>query len=193
MKKKEKKFPDVLISIDGEFTGRIPGPGSMISLGAVAYTFNGNELSRFKVNLRDLLGSTRDPKVMRWWRKHPRAWRAATKNPSGACEGMWKFAAWLNGLPGKPKLLGWPLSVDFQFVYWYYWRFVGKMPPFGYDGLDIKSYVAGKMGMPLSEVSQTALKKKLRVRLRGLRHDPLADADEQGRLFFALPRLKTEK
>jgi len=189
-KKDADKKPDVYVSIDGEFTGRIPGRGSMISFGAVAYALNGTELTRFKVNMKELRGSKRDKDVMRWWRKFPKAWRAATKNPIKPRKAMKLFAAWLKLLPGNPKLLGWPLPVDFQFIYWYYWRFVGEMPPFGFDGMDVKSYVAGRMNIPLSEVSQTKLKKLLRVRLHGLQHDPLCDADEQGRLFFAIANYK---
>ena len=39
----ENEVPEIPVSVDGEFTGPIPGPYSMISLGAVAYDPEGNE------------------------------------------------------------------------------------------------------------------------------------------------------
>ena len=63
----ESELPEILVSVDGEFTGLIPGPYSMIPLGAVAYDPEGNEFSRFKVNICDLPDANRDPRTMAWW------------------------------------------------------------------------------------------------------------------------------
>jgi len=180
--------PDILVSVDGEFTGPIPPLFSMISFGAVAYAADGKELSRFKANLLELAGSARDPVSMAWWAEHPEAWAAATKNPIGPEEGMRNFDAWLRSLGGRPRLMGWPLPVDFLFIYWYYVRFLGERPPFGKDGLDIKSYAAGKLGLEFGAASRTVKEDLdwLGIRVRGLEHDPADDADRQGRLYFAL-------
>src|SRR3989344_9360431 len=141
-------LPEVLVSIDVEATGRIPWPYSMISLGAVAFTEAGEELSRFKRNLKELPGSEREEYVMKWWGKQsPDAWRAATENALEPEQAMREFRDWLRSLPGNPKLIGWPLMTDFMFVYWSYMEFLKEEPPFGYDGIDIKTAAAITLGV----------------------------------------------
>lgn len=187
-------IPEVLVSVDGEFTGLIPGPFSMISFGAVSYDSAGRRLSRFKVNIKELPDSQRDPKTMKWWADHPEAWALATKAPIGPVAAMRRFDRWLARVPGRPKLIGWPLSVDFMFIYWYYVRFIGKMPPFGYDGIDIKTYAMAKMGKTTLSGASSGVSRKEVQELLGLpkgdfSHDPLDDAKQQGRLFFGLRSL----
>ncbi len=126
----EDEETEIPVSVDGEFTDLIPGPYSMNSLGAVAYDPEANELSRFKVNICDLPDARRDPKTMAWWAEHPEAWKASTENPIAPKEAMYQFDQWLASLPGRPKLMGWPLPVDFMFIYWYYVKFLRKAPPF---------------------------------------------------------------
>lgn len=178
---------EILVSIDGEFTGRIPGPYSMISLGAIAYNQDENEISRFKVNIHELPGATRSVTTMEWWKHHQDAWEAATKDPVDPDEGMKRFAEWLHALPGIPKLLGWPLTVDFMFIYWYYVKFVDEDPPFGYDGIDIQSYAMARLGFStISEVSRKDVIKRLCIPAVDFLHDSLDDAAQQAKLFFAL-------
>ncbi len=184
--------PEIPVSVDGEFTGPIPGPYSMISLGAVAYDPVGNELSRFKVNMHELPEATRDPVTMReFWDKHPEAWKLATENPIDPKEAMRQFADWLRQLPGRPKLIGWPLPVDFMFVYWYYVNFLGELPPFGYDGIDIKTYAMATMGCETlsgksNGTSRKAVQELLGIPTGDFSHDPVDDAAQQGKLYFGL-------
>lgn len=187
--------PEILVSIDGEFTGRIPGPNSMISLGAVAYNPEGQEISRFKINLLELPGSIRQNSAMKWWSEYPKAWKMATENPVEAKEAMERFAGWLKELPGRPKLIGWPLPVDFMFVYWYYVKFLGEDPPFGYDGIDIKTFAMAKLGTATMSGISSGVSRKMVREVLGLpdtefSHDPVDDASEQADLYFGLRRLK---
>jgi len=186
-------LPEVLVSIDIEATGRIPGPYSMISLGAVAFSENGEEISRFKVNLEELPGSTREEYVMNWWHKQsPEAWKAATEGAIDATLAMHQFAGWLDSLPGRPKLIGWPLMTDFMFVYWYYMEFLKEEPPFGYDGIDIKTAAAITLGVRYSEISRTMVRERFGIVGREFTHDALDDALQQAELFFALRGRYTE-
>ena len=190
----EDEAPEIPVSVDGEFTGLIPGPYSMISLGAVAYDPEGNELSRFKANMSDLPDADRDPETMAWWAKHPEAWKAATESPIEPKEAMQRFDRWLGTLPGRPKLMGWPLPVDFMFIYWYYVRFLGKLPPFGYDGIDIKTYAMARMKTATlsgksSGVSRKMVQERLGIPTDDFSHDPVDDASQQGRLYFGLRAL----
>src|SRR3989338_11122826 len=182
-------LPEVLVSIDIEATGRIPGPYSMISLGAVAFSENGEEISRFKVNLEELPGSTREEYVMNWWHKQsPEAWKAATEGAIDATLAMHQFAGWLDSLPGRPKLIGWPLMTDFMFVYWYYMEFLKEEPPFGYDGIDIKTAAAITLGVRYSEISRTMVRERFGIVGREFTHDALDDALQQAELFFVLKK-----
>lgn len=188
-----QEISEILVSVDGEFTGLIPGPYSMISLGAVAYDSEGNELSRFRVNMSELPGSKRDTNTMAWWAAHAEAWKISTENPVEPVEAMYRFDQWLATLPGRPKLMGWPLPVDFMFVYWYYVNFLGKAPPFGYDGIDIKTYAMAKMDTAtLSDVSRETVQELLGIPTNEFSHDPVDDAVQQGRLFFGLRDWSTD-
>ncbi|MBI4117971.1 MAG: exonuclease [Parcubacteria group bacterium] len=185
---KRAKTPEVLVSVDGEFTGRIPGPHSMIALGAVAYTHAGDEISRFKVHLEELPGASREEVTMEWWSKFPDMWKALTTDAVSPKDGMLQFANWLDTLPGPPKLLGWPLPIDFTFLYWYYVAFVGD-PPFGHDGIDIKTYAMAVMkAATFGEVSRTNVCKALGVPNTPHSHDPVDDAAAQAELFFRLKK-----
>lgn len=182
-------IPEILISTDGEFTGRIPGRNSMISLGAVAYCHAGSERGRFKVNLRELPSAERDYATMRWWDEHPAAWQLATKDPVDPVAGMRRFATWLACLGGKPKLMGWPLPVDFMFIYWYYVNFLNEVPPFGFDGIDIKTYaMAALKHNRLSDVSMTQVQAYLGLSTAELIHEPVDDSIRQAEIYFAIRR-----
>lgn len=178
----------ILISIDAEFTGRMPGVNSMISLGAVAYTQAGKEISSFKVNIAELAGSLREKETMEWWSTQPLAWATATIDPKTPRSGMIFFANWLIRLPGNPKLMGWPLPVDFMYIKWYYENFVGEAP-FGFDGIDIKSFAMGKLDLSIDEISRSLVRKRLGIPNRAYSHDPCDDARDQAELYFGLRAL----
>lgn len=184
--KSVKGKKEILVSVDGEFTGKVPGLHSMISLGAVAYTSRGKEISRFKVNLKELSGSRRHPDNMKWWKDFPQAWKQSTKNPVSPSIGMKSFRNWLKKLPGEPKLIGWPLPVDFMFIYWYWWKFINKEAPFGHDGIDIKSVAVSKLGIHISKISRTKVRKRLGIPDTDFSHDSLDDAIQQAKIYFKL-------
>lgn len=188
----ETETPEILVSVDIEATGRIPGLHSMISLGAVAYdptTFD--EICRFKVNLKELPSATREPVTMAWWAERPIAWAAATEGAIDPREAMTKFSDWLNDLPGRPKLAGWPLPVDFMFIYWYQVFFLGLDPQYSFDGIDIKSYAMrdlerATLSGRYSGVSRQMVRESLGIADNEFTHDSLDDAIGQAALFIGM-------
>jgi hypothetical protein len=87
--------------------------------------------------------------------------------------------------------MGWPLPVDFMFIYWYYVNFLGKAPPFGYDGIDIKTYAMAQMKTATLSGKASGVSRKMVQELLGMpvdnfSHDPVEDASQQGRLYFGL-------
>lgn len=48
------KKPEIYVSVDIEADGPIPGPHSMLSIGAVAYNEAGDEVAHYSANLETL-------------------------------------------------------------------------------------------------------------------------------------------
>ncbi len=94
---------------------------------------------------------------------------------------MPEFAAWLNGLPGKPVFVGYPVAYDFMFMHWYLIKFAGG-DPFGHAALDIKSYAMAVLKSPYTKSGKHHMPKNW-LSNDELAHVALDDAIEQGRLF----------
>jgi hypothetical protein len=187
---------DLYISVDVETDGPIPGPNSMLSLGAAAFVLNpvgGKEpdeythLADFSVNLDTLEGATPNADTMRWWATQKEAWDECRKNTVHPAVGMKKFHDWIeqiaapNGL--RPVFVGYPAGFDFLFVYWYLMNFVGHSP-FSFSALDIKSYA---MAMLKTEYRHTTKKNFPGRWFKGQpphNHVALQDAIGQGILFM---------
>ncbi|MCK6530793.1 exonuclease [Myxococcota bacterium] len=172
---------EVFVSTDVEADGPIPGPHSMLSLGAAAFTAEKELVSTFEVNLHTLPGAAPDEATMAWWKGFPDAYAAARKDPVDPAEAMGRFGGWVKGLGGKPVLLVYP-AWDYLWVHWYMVRFVGRSP-FGLGALDIKSYLAALMDEPFHEVSKRNMAKRWFDPGLDHTHRALDDAKEQGALF----------
>jgi hypothetical protein len=131
-------MPEIYVSTDIEADGPIPGPYSMLSLGSAAFLEDKTLISTFSANLDLLPGATGDPETMAWWATQPDAWAAARRDCRDPALVMADYVRWLKGLPGRPVLVGYPVSYDFMFVYWYLMRFAGESP-FSHSALDIKT------------------------------------------------------
>lgn len=171
---------ETYVSVDTEANGPIPGPHSMWSLGAVARDRAGQEVSRFSRTLEDLPGSTGYPDTMDFWSKNPEAHAAARRGPVSPDVAMWAFHDWLRGLPGKLVFAGYPATYDFLFVYWYYWRFVGEMPPFSFSGLDMKTLAMALLHLPYRQSTKKNFPSRWTANLPPHTHEAEGDADEQG-------------
>jgi hypothetical protein len=178
---------DIYFSVDIEADGPIPGPNSMLSLGAAAFLDDGTMVSTFSVNFDTLEGATGDPNTMQWWKTQPEAWKACRENTVHPETGMKQFHRWLgetcaaNG-DRKPVFVGYPAGFDFLFVYWYLMRFVGHSP-FSFSALDIKSYAMAILG---TEYRHTTKKNFPGRWFKGQpehNHVALQDAIGQGILF----------
>lgn len=141
---------EVYVSIDIEATGPVPGPYSMLSLGAAAFipgTPNDRTpIATFEVNLQELPGADWHPDTLEWWKKFPDALAHATTGPIHPEEAMFRLDAWTRSLPGKPVMVVYP-TWDYLWVYWYLMRFLGQSP-FGLAALDIKSFAFQRVAPP---------------------------------------------
>ena len=175
---------ETYISTDIETDGPIPGENSMLSLGSVAFDANGVEIASFEINFETLPGAKTNPDTMKWWKTQPAAWTAARTNPVAPTAAMARYLAWVEGLPGEPVFVAYPLLFDMMFVYWYLIRFCGRSP-FSHSGIDIKTMAYAAMG---SGTYRGASKKNMPKHWKEPRalhsHVAIEDAREQGRLFF---------
>lgn len=173
---------EVYVSVDVEADGPIPGPHSMLSLGAAAFTADGKMLGTFSDNLELLEGAVGHPDTMQWWKTQPEAWASCRKSPKEPSAVMTAFAKWVQNLPGKPVFIGYPATYDFMFTYWYLIKFTGASP-FSHSGLDIKTFAMFMMGTDY----RASTKKRMPARWFSNAphtHVAVADAIEQGQLFI---------
>lgn len=177
------------VSVDIECDGPIPGPNSMLSIGAAAYrlvkgTARFDRLDTFSVNLETMEGAGPDSDTAEWWRGQPEAWAACRKDTVSPLAGMTRFVQWLNSLGGRPVFVGYPAAFDFLFVYWYLIKFLGRSP-FSFSALDVKTYAMAVMGCDYRDVNKRTMKPYLPVDSPHT-HVAVEDAIEQGELFCNL-------
>lgn len=182
---------EIYISVDVETDGPIPGPNSMLSIGAASFTPDGNMLSTFSSNIYAMPGSNPDPDTARWWLSHPEAWAEVCRDRQEPDKAMAAFKEWVTKQPGKPVFVGYPAGFDFLFVYWYLIKFTGSSP-FSFSALDMKTYAMAVLGLPYRD----SVKKNFpKVWFGHDKHSHVAveDAIEQGRIFCKMlkhPRVK---
>ena len=180
------KRPEIYVSVDIEADGPIPGPHSMLSLGAVAYTAEGHCLGEYAANLETLPEADMHPSMAAWWQQFPDAWHAHRQNPRPPADVMREFADWLEALPGLPLFVAWPATWDFMWVYWYLIKFTGRRP-FAEHGIDMRSYAMGMRKREFGRSGKHYLPKRW-ISARPHTHIALDDAHEQGELFIQMLR-----
>lgn len=177
--------PEVYVSIDVEADGPIPGPYSMLSVGAAAFLADGTPYSTFSINLELLPGASGHPDTMAWWEKNPAAWAACRENPEDPRTAMTSFAVWAQGLPGKPVACAYPAGFDWMFVYWYLMRFLGESP-FGFSALDMKTYAMAVLRTPFRDTTKKTMPPEWTVVRSIAEHVAVEDAMAQGEMFVRM-------
>lgn len=185
--------PSLYVSVDVEADGPIPGPYSMLSLGAAV------------AGVQDAGGfRAADPEERTFYRElrpiseefvpEALAVSGLDRDRLGAegaepVRAMREFTDWVReaaaGTGAQPVMCGYPASYDWTFLYWYLIRFSGSSP-FGHSGcLDMKTLYAVKAGLPLRAVAKGTMPRELLSRRRHTHH-ALDDAIEQAELFAGL-------
>ncbi|MEU5524388.1 3'-5' exoribonuclease [Streptomyces sp. NPDC047860] len=183
--------PSLYISVDIEADGPIPGPYSMLSLGASV------------AGVQDAEGfRAADPEERTFYRElkpisaefvpEALAVSGLDRDRLGAegaepVQAMREFTDWVGEVRAgaQPVMCGYPASYDWTFLYWYLIRFTGSSP-FGHSGcLDMKTLYATKAGLPLRAVVKGTMPRELLSRRRHTHH-ALDDAIEQAELFANL-------
>ncbi|SEB93074.1 exonuclease domain-containing protein [Streptomyces sp. KS_5] len=183
--------PSRYISVDIEADGPIPGPYSMLSIGAAVagvqdgdgFTAADPEEHTFYRELRPI-GEEFVPEALAVSGLDRELLKAEGSEPAVA---LAEFSAWVREVSAgaQPVMCGYPASYDWTFLYWYLIRFTGASP-FGHSGcLDMKTLYATKAGLPLRAVAKGTMPGELLSRRRHTHH-ALDDAVEQAELFANL-------
>jgi hypothetical protein len=186
---------EIYISTDVETDGPIPGPNSMLSLGAAAFVPY-QKVGTFSVNLETLPDAKADPDTEAWWRQQPEAWKACRENPVEPHEAMRQYKTWVEQMAkehkAKPVFVGYPAGFDFLFVYWYLRRFAGDSP-FSFSALDIKTYAMAVMGSEYRNSTKRNMPQRWFKGLPPHTHKAVDDAVEQGHLFMNILRERANR
>lgn len=181
---------ELYVSVDIEADGPIPGEYSMLSFGAVAFDWQGNEVDVFYRKLKRI-SDKQHPDTMKWWEGHTIALEEATTHAILPRVAMRMFATWLSDFELKPVLMANPAAWDVMFLTWYAVKFTGEFLPTNFRALDIKSYECGLWkGGYLGTSPEEAWKLvKARADQNPFPHHALHDAREQGQAFFDVVNL----
>ncbi|MBI1353447.1 MAG: exonuclease [Acidobacteria bacterium] len=183
---------DAYFSADVETDGPIPGPFSILSFAIVyAGSFDGCTFSRpdhyDQVFYRELrpISETFEPEALRVNGLDRNGLWVVGESPEKA---MSEADHWVKVIAGaaSPVLVAYPLSFDWTWLYWYFIRFSTHGSPFEYSRcFDIKTALAVKAGIPISEAGRSRIEPSLRP-THAHTHHAIDDAIAQAEIFANL-------
>lgn len=168
---------DLLVSVDVETAGPIPGEYSLLAIGACL--IDAPE-ETFLCYLQPL-NTNADPAALEVTGLSLKDLVRTGLPPEQA---LARFAAWLEAHRNSADRLvfvGLNAPFDWSFVNYYFHRFVGGNP-FGFTALDIKAYYMGATGVGWRQTTSSGMAEAFGVDETG-DHDALHDALYQAELF----------
>ena len=169
------------ISVDVESSGPIPGKYSMLSLGAcLVCDLDKTFYIELKPISKDFIPAALQVSGFDLVRLEQEG-----QSPS---EAMRSFRVWVEKVAGNSKavFVGFNACYDWQFVNWYLESYADGNP-FGFGGIDIKSYFMGLSGKPWAETSSSQLPQEFQPDTSQT-HNALDDAKAQASIFAKLLR-----
>lgn len=171
--------PERYFSVDIESAGPIPGKYSMLSLGACVV---GEPTMAFYAELKPI-SKEFVPDALKVSGFNLGRLDQEGQPPEKA---MKDFRRWVETTAGdcKPVFVGFNGCYDWQFVNWYCESFAGGNP-FGFGGIDIKSYFMGFSGETWARTTSSQLPKEFQPDIPQT-HNALDDARAQASIFQKL-------
>jgi ribonuclease T len=171
--------PELYFSVDIESAGPIPGKYSMLSLGACVV---GNPANSFYAELRPI-SKEFVPDALKVAGFDLERLERDGQPPEQV---MKDFRRWIEEGAGdsKPVFVGFNGCYDWQFINWYFESFANGNP-FGFGGIDIKSYFMGFSGEPWSKTTSSQLPQEFQPD-KPQTHNALDDARAQASIFQKL-------
>lgn len=167
---------EVYISIDIEAAGPVPSTFSMLSLGAVVVD---DPNKTFYVELKPV----NDKFLPDAMKVVGRSLQDFAKNGRDPEEAMTALCDWVGNVANsaKPVFVGFNATFDWAFVNFYFHQCLGESP-FGFGGIDIKSYYMGMTGCTWEDTQSSRIQSDLKGKSRHT-HNALDDAVEQAEMF----------
>lgn len=185
----------VYIIVDIETDGPVPGIYSMLSIGAIASTSD-REIGSFYRKLLPVKGAKRDHSTMGWWAINPEAWMEVNAEAQAPEKVIKDFCAWIKDMGLSPVFVASPLAFDYSFVSWYLERFAHEQLFSDYTGvqrtLDLASFTAGKIGIPLNRARRSQLPASLKKGMPPHSHKAIDDARGYGVLLRNILKVKSK-
>ena len=186
---RHKNEVDAYFSADVETDGPIPGPFSILSFAFVfAGSFDGRHFDRpsnyeqtFYKELRPI-SENFELEALRVNGLDIERLCLEGESPEKA---MTEACRWVKRIagPARPVLVAYPLSFDWSWLYWYFIRFSSDGSPFDYSRcFDIKTALAVKAAIPISEAGRSRIDPSLRSR-HPHTHRAIDDAVAQAEIF----------
>jgi hypothetical protein len=178
---------DIYLSVDVETDGPIPGPHSMLSIGAAAFDLERRMLGTFSANLLPLVGAAPHPDTEAFWARNPEAFAASRADPRDPSAAMTDYRGFIDALPRRPVFVGYPAAFDHLWHHWYLHRFTGG-DPCGFAPLDLKSYAAAMLRTPFRQAVKRAFPAAWFAGAPPHDHIALTDAIGQGAMAVNMLR-----
>jgi len=168
---------EVYISVDVEAAGPIPATYSMLSLGAVAVE---DSNATFYAELQPVNDNS-IPEAMKIVGRTLADFRETGREPK---EAMDAFRDWIHSVAknAKPVFVGFNATFDWAFVNFYFHEYLGDNP-FGFGGIDIKSYYMGLTGSSWEDTRSSRILPEFKPGSLQHTHNALDDAIEQAEMF----------
>ena len=161
--------------VDVEVDGPNIGYNSMLCIGsALLHPKELEVVDTFEINLEPRQEGISDPKTMDWWKQHPVAFAAISKDRVPIKEGMEAFAKWVRSHDGERVFCAQPLSFDYPWIRWYF-NLAEIDIPFVWAGLDIATVAAIKLKKNFSRCDKRQFPKEL-INLESVSHTGASDA-----------------
>ncbi len=165
------------ISVDIEAAGPVPSIYSMLSLGAVAVD---DPRATFYIEFQPVNDNS-VPEAMKVVGRSLQDFRNAGRDPK---EAMSSFRDWLASVVAanrKPVFVGFNGMFDWAFVNHYFQHYLNSNP-FGFGGIDIKSYYMGMAGCSWDDARSSRIASEFKGKAPHT-HNALDDAIEQAEMF----------
>lgn len=157
----QRLLDDIHFSVDCEFSGPIPGPNYMMSLGSVAFNLRKGILDQFTINFKPLPGAVMDRKTQRFWNAYPDAYQATLWDQHDPQEGMELYNEHIMGVMTQhaekshdPVFIEYPGGADFLWVFWYFHNFLHQCP-FSHSSFSMKSYATAALNLPFRRATKS--------------------------------------
>jgi hypothetical protein len=120
----DSSFVTTHVHVDGP----IPGPHSLLTVSSVAHAADGDPISTFTTNVRELPGAGLHPVALQHWRRRAEDWLTTRRGSHPPALAMAAYSRWLDELPGEKVFVADTAEPDYLFLYWYLQRFTGQWP-----------------------------------------------------------------